>query len=84
MNMTKNINTSHGDKEALTVGCMPEMSEVRQAEENWTGLTDPVLRRKFQNRLNQRIYRMLSLIYKRGFGLTLDCGLRSTKSKTYS
>lgn len=45
-----------------SVGGMPELSEVRSAEENWAGLTDPALRRKLQNRLNQRIYRMLFAI----------------------
>ncbi|KAB8202071.1 hypothetical protein BDV34DRAFT_201497 [Aspergillus parasiticus] len=39
------------------MGRISELSEVRSAEENWTGLTDPALRRKLQNRLHQRIYR---------------------------
>ncbi|KAB8249352.1 hypothetical protein BDV35DRAFT_390161 [Aspergillus flavus] len=44
--------TSDGDMSRI-----PELSEVRSAEENWSGLTDPALRRKLQNRLHQRIYR---------------------------
>ncbi|GLA76342.1 hypothetical protein AtubIFM55763_007913 [Aspergillus tubingensis] len=52
--MANSTNLSHGDR----VGCTPGLPEVRSAEEDWTGLTDPALRRKLQNRLNQRIYRM--------------------------
>ncbi|KAI9925972.1 hypothetical protein ASPWEDRAFT_129854 [Aspergillus wentii DTO 134E9] len=48
---------SDGNRIALSVGCISEPCEVRSAEENWAGLTDPVRRRKLQNRLNQRIYR---------------------------
>ncbi|GAQ45548.1 bZIP transcription factor [Aspergillus tubingensis] len=51
--MANSTNLSHGDR----VGCTPGLPEVRSAEEDWTGLTDPALRRKLQNRLNQRIYR---------------------------
>jgi hypothetical protein len=62
MGMTKDTNTSNGESVALTVGCMAQQREARSVEENWTGLADPVLRRKLQNRLNQRIYRMISLL----------------------
>ncbi|KAB8274758.1 hypothetical protein BDV30DRAFT_225662 [Aspergillus minisclerotigenes] len=47
------------------MGRIPELSEVRSAEENWSGLTDPALRRRLQNRLHQRIYRMVYLISRR-------------------
>ncbi|KAL4985923.1 hypothetical protein BDW68DRAFT_198480 [Aspergillus falconensis] len=36
---------------------IPELFEVRSTEDNWSGLTDRVLRRRLQNRLNQRLYR---------------------------
>lgn len=49
----------HGSRAVNASDCM---LEVRSADENWSGLSDPVLRRKLQNRLNQRTYRMLSLI----------------------
>ncbi|KAJ5948008.1 putative S-adenosylmethionine-dependent methyltransferase CRG1 [Penicillium verhagenii] len=56
--MTNDVGTSNGGKATRKVGCIPDLAEVRSAEENWTGLTDPAIRRKLQNRLNQRIYQM--------------------------
>jgi hypothetical protein len=43
----------------VTLGRMPQQLEVRTSDDDWTGLTSAEQRRKLQNRLNQRIYRML-------------------------
>ncbi|KAE9363605.1 hypothetical protein N431DRAFT_431805 [Stipitochalara longipes BDJ] len=42
---------------AILLGRMPQQTEVRVQEEDWTGKTDAAARRKLQNRLNQRIWR---------------------------
>ena len=42
---------------------MPQQAEVRTAEDDWTGSTNAAERRKKQNRLHQRLYRMFE-----GFG----------------
>jgi hypothetical protein len=36
---------------------MPQRLEIRDGKEDWTGKTSPALRRKLQNRLNQRAAR---------------------------
>lgn len=33
---------------------LPQQYEIRNTHEDWTGKSDKVLRRKLQNRLNQR------------------------------
>lgn len=33
---------------------MPQQAMARAPEEDWTGVSDPLLRRKLQNRINQR------------------------------
>jgi hypothetical protein len=44
------------DSPTVLLGQMPQQLEVRSVEEDWTGLTDAAVRRRLQNRLNQRIY----------------------------
>ena len=45
----------------VLLGRMPQQAEVRVAEDDWTGSTDAVERRKRQNRLHQRKYRKFAL-----------------------
>jgi hypothetical protein len=42
---------------AILLDRMPQQTEVRVQEDDWTGRTDAAARRKLQNRLNQRIWR---------------------------
>jgi hypothetical protein len=53
MNMRPNEESAPG----ILLGRMPQQTEVRAQEDDWTGRTDAATRRKLQNRLNQRIYR---------------------------
>ncbi|KAF7561074.1 hypothetical protein G7046_g3084 [Stylonectria norvegica] len=41
----------------LDLGEMPQLAEMRNPEDDWTGLTKAAERRQRQNRLNQRAYR---------------------------
>lgn len=43
----------------LEVARMPQQTQVRGPDDDWTGLTDTAERRKRQNRLNQRLYSTL-------------------------
>lgn len=45
-----------GSVTAIKLGQMPQQSEVREPDDDWTGLNDPKARRKLQNRLNQRLW----------------------------
>jgi len=45
------------DDQAILLDRMPQQTEVRRQEDDWTGKTDAAARRKLQNRLNQRIWR---------------------------
>jgi len=47
------------DKPAILLARMPQQTEVRVQEDDWTGKTDAAARRKLQNRLNQRIWRKI-------------------------
>jgi hypothetical protein len=38
-----------------------QQCEIREAKEDWTGTTDPVQRRKLQNRLHQRAWSKTTL-----------------------
>jgi hypothetical protein len=42
---------------AILLARMPQQTEVRAQDDDWTGRTDAKARRKLQNRLNQRIWR---------------------------
>lgn len=42
---------------SITLGLMPQQTEVRRPNDDWTGVTSTAERRKLQNRLNQRAYR---------------------------
>ncbi|KAH7014953.1 hypothetical protein EDB80DRAFT_706716 [Ilyonectria destructans] len=37
---------------------MPQQSEAKNEDEDWTGVTNTTERKKRQNRLRQRVYRM--------------------------
>jgi hypothetical protein len=37
---------------------MPQQAGIRNQKEDWTGIVDQKERRKLQNRLNQRAFRM--------------------------
>lgn len=39
---------------------MTQQIEVRKQDDDWTGITDPVERRKLQNRLHQRLWSTFS------------------------
>ena len=41
---------------------------VHSINEEWSGITDPVLRRKLQNRLNQRAARTSSILHEKATG----------------
>jgi hypothetical protein len=45
------------EEQAIPLARMPQQTEVRMQEDDWTGKTDAATRRKLQNRLNQRIWR---------------------------
>lgn len=49
----------------VTLDRMPQQAGVRKAEDDWTGIINPTERRKIQNRLNQRRYRMYYSISQR-------------------
>jgi hypothetical protein len=42
---------------SIALGPMRQRTEVRSPDDDWTGVTSTVERRKLQNRLNQRAYR---------------------------
>ncbi|KAK5798701.1 hypothetical protein VI817_004991 [Penicillium citrinum] len=42
---------------------MPQQAGVRDAKDDWTGVISRKERRKLQNRLNQRRYRMIIHFY---------------------
>lgn len=39
---------------------MPQLEHLWTPEDDWTGVSDRIHRRRLQNRLNQRAYRMSS------------------------
>lgn len=41
----------------VAVGRMSQLAELRDDEDDWTGVTNSADRRRRQNRLNQRAYR---------------------------
>jgi hypothetical protein len=45
------------EDQAILLARMPQQTEVRVQEDDWTERTDAATRRKLQNRLNQRIWR---------------------------
>jgi hypothetical protein len=57
--VTENDIASHS---ALQLVQMPQRTEMRCAEDDWTGKKDAAERRKLQNRLNQRLYREQELV----------------------
>jgi hypothetical protein len=40
--------------EAIPVAPILQSSDARSRQDDWSGRSDPVIRRKLQNRLNQR------------------------------
>lgn len=52
--------TSRAVMGTIEVQRMPQSSEAKEQTDDWTGKTDTALRRKLQNRLNQRAARGLS------------------------
>lgn len=49
---------AEGDTEVVFIGLepMPQQAETLFPDDDWTGLSSPVERRKRQNRMNQRSY----------------------------
>jgi hypothetical protein len=45
------------DTQIIPLGRMPQQASVREARDDWTGVIDRKVRRKLQNRLNQRRFR---------------------------
>jgi hypothetical protein len=46
------------ESELVTLGQMPQQVGIRTQKDDWTGIVDRAERRKLQNRLNQRAFRM--------------------------
>lgn len=46
----------------IPLGQMPQQAGIRTQEDDWTGIVDRTERRKLQNRLNQRAFRMDKII----------------------
>jgi hypothetical protein len=44
-------------QEMINLAVMPQLAEAMDKEDDWTGITDIVARRKKQNRLNVRAFR---------------------------
>ena len=42
----------------IAVNFMPQQAQVLQPEDDWTGVVSTAKRRRLQNRLNQRAYRL--------------------------
>lgn len=51
----------NGSGLAIDVEVMPQLLEAQNPRDDWTGMINTSERRKRQNRLNQRAYRMSSL-----------------------
>ena len=47
----------------LDIGILPQLTEMKSADEDWSGISAPEARRKLQNRLNQRARRMVTQIW---------------------
>lgn len=46
------------DPAIIPLGQMPQQTGIRAQKDDWTGIIDRTQRRKLQNRLNQRAFRM--------------------------
>ncbi|KAI1376956.1 hypothetical protein F4677DRAFT_62808 [Hypoxylon crocopeplum] len=55
--MDRSINDDDDASVAITLTRMPQQLEVITAGDDWTGITSLPMRRRLQNRLNQRAYR---------------------------
>ena len=40
----------------VELATLPHQAQIRTPDEDWAGVTDPVERKRLQNRLNQRLY----------------------------
>lgn len=59
----------------IEVGWTSQRLALRSVEEDWTGMTNPVERRKLQNRLNQRARRQCAHI-----DVGIDLRLKSARN----
>ncbi|KAI1395816.1 hypothetical protein F4819DRAFT_169738 [Hypoxylon fuscum] len=57
--MDDQADTQQSRSSRTVPGCIPQLTEVWNPGDDWTGITDPAERKKRQNRLNQRIWRQL-------------------------
>jgi hypothetical protein len=46
------------DSAIIPLSQMPQQTGIRAQKDDWTGIVDRTERRKLQNRLNQRAFRM--------------------------
>lgn len=48
--------TNESGNVSILLELMPQQHGIRHPEDDWTGLSNPVERRKLQNRIHQRAY----------------------------